>query len=448
MKEKLTRRDFLGLVPSAIAAFSLPPWALSLEAPEYRENSTPEFRYVGPYIDCIRQGQSEGERAGWIDPDDPDRMIVGTWGHGIWKTLNGGKGWELVDIPTVENSYWGVPSVARDMVTIPETGEVLIVFDYSLALGSLDNSQWSCINLPTKSYVAQTVCVLPSGKILIGGFDSPQSKFTGMAVTDMRTMKNTIKYNKNHPDFPKDVRWKVIKDIFNWEYWSFIRTIAHLPTNDSGSPGKIFFGGWLGMSNNRSPGTGLICIDDKNFKPIEEYTFPFEQKVEGDIYGPMAINTIKALYYKGHEIVLIGGEGSGGGRNDNPERRHFQIVIDGEACPPDIVNCKGLIESGGGSDLIAAQRGIEVCQETSEVFVSTAFKEISRVSLENIISQRLLNWERITKAPEGQKDTGSFHIILSRNKARDSKPALMVCREVWGKGPFPFQQVALANLVP
>jgi hypothetical protein len=430
--ERFSRRDFLKLTAFSLAAIPFHRLAsvLNLENPEKVEQYVPEFKYVGPYIDFMRSGQSDGERSGWIDPDNADKMMVGTWMHGLWKTLDAGKNWEQMNIPVLEKSPYGIPSVARDMITVPGTGETLIVFDYSLALGSVDGSNWGIVNLPTDSYIAQTACILPCGKVFIGGCDDPQSKFTGLAMTDITNIKNVIEYNKNHPDSLKSPDWQTVNGIFPMEYWSFIRTIAHLPSLFNTKPGKILFGGWLGMSSSKNPGTGLYCINDKNFSLIDDCSFPFNHTLDSGFEASMSINMIKALHYRGHEIVLVGGEGSGGGGSYNPNYPHFQIIVDGTPYPQEVVNCKG----------------IEISEESGDVFVSTSFKEISHVSLDDILTGNVINWKRITRAPEGQADTGSLHIMLSQNSKKEGVPVLMMCREVWGNGPFPFQQVGVAKL--
>jgi hypothetical protein len=457
MKE-ISRRDFLEISGLGVVAFVLGKIPF-LE--EHADKFTPSFKYIGPYINSLTIKASEGERTGWIDPNDPDRILVGTWEKGIWQTVNGGKDWEQINVPVIKSEPFSEgQSSARDMLTVPGTGETLIVSDYSLAIGSLDDpSSWGKVNLPTDSYAAQTACILPDGRVIVGGVELiwPENKFTGIALTDIQTIKDTIAYNKSNPDSPKNVEWKAITGIFGDERLSYIRTIAHLPPTDAESSGKIFIGGWLGSTfenNGKIPGTGLVCMDDVNFKPILERSFPFEHKLydapAGPITGPMCVNSINALRYKGHEIIFVGGEGTGGGNSRiyHPDHPQFQIVVDGVAYPQEVVNCEGLMQSGGGSDCITPQKGIEICKETAEVYVSTAYREISQVSLDDVISGKVINWERITKPPSGQRDMGSLHIMISQGKESNKKPVLLVCRDIWGSGQLPFQQVAVADLTP
>lgn len=425
MKESISRRDFLKLGGIASVSTVMLPFNLSklnLKTPESKNKFMPTFEYLGPPIireTKVADGGSEGERTFWVDSDDANKMLVGTWESGLWKTVDGGKYWESVNIPVIQRKN-REPSVARDMMTIPGTKNILAVFDYSLAVGTLNSKSWKEVKLPTDHWQTQTACILPNGKLIVGGRGFPNA---GVAITDIKS-----------PSFLTDPYWKTIDG-------GYIRTITHTLSSNQRIPGKIFYGGWKELENDGTQaGTGLICIDGKDFKVIPEYSHTFE-----DDRGPMSVNTIKTTNYDGHEIIFVGGEGTGwkNGRKFDVTRPSLQILVDNKILSQEQVNPKGLFESGGGSDLITPQRGIVVCEETGEVLISTGFKEISRAPLDDIVSGRKIKWERITKAPKGQTDFGALHMALTK---RNEIPALVVGRKIYGNGYLPFQQVGMADL--
>jgi hypothetical protein len=444
MKE-ISRREFLKTASINFAALAFMPRDLFQQTHNKQETEkkfVPKFEFIGPPIKYEIEGGSDGERSGYVDPDDADRILVGTWNNGIYETINGGKVWKNINIPTIQKEN-RPPSVARDMLAIPDTKDILVVFDYNLAIGTLGNPDWNIVKLPSETYVAQTACILPNKSVLIGGSDYHS---IGIYVAKIDSLKETIKYNKANPNSRKEFEWEAIKGLSSQEYWFFIRTITHVPSKETYSSGKIYFGGWLGMQNSGvEPGTGLLCMSDdfdEGYKLIKANTHEF-----ADERGNMSVNTIKATDYKGHQIIFVGGEGSGykNGRMYDSKRPFLQIIVDGNIYPIDKVNCKSLAESGGGSDLISPQRGIVVCEETEEVFISTGFKEISRASLDDIVQGKVITWERISKAPVGQKDFGALHLGLSHSKTNRT-PILTVCREIYGKGMLPFQEVGRACL--
>lgn len=405
----ISRRDMLKLTGAAFASALLP-----FKSAEAGSKFIPAFEYVGPYINNSWTGGSDGERSGFIDPNNADKMIVGTFGEGVLQTVDGGKNWSKVNVPVIQREY--SPSEPRDIVSIPGTNDILIAMDSNLVRGSFDNPNWSLIKLPSENWIAQTLCALPDGRILIGGTGYPFT--SGLAVADS-----------------KNFNWKMITGLYSAENEFYIRSIKHFS-------GKIFFGGWFGITNDGSRGgTGMFCVDDKNFQPIKEYEHAFT-----DDRGAMSVNMIEATVHNGREIIFVGGEGTGtkNNRRFNPSRPSLRILLDGNEITQSIVNSKG-VSATGGWDLISPQRGIVISEGTGEVFVSSGFKEISRASLNDVLYGAQINWQRITKPPAGQVDTGALHIRLSHRK-NSGTPALMMCREIYGNGSLPFQQVGIANL--
>ena len=432
--EKPSRRDFLKTAAVGLLSFALPPEFYELKYESQENKFMPSFKFIGPPIIQENKTGSEGERTIWADSENSDRMLAFTWKNGIWKTSDGGKKWEKIEIPASERKGNDKP-VARDVVSIPGTKNILVVFDFSLAVGSFENNEWKVINLPDGSWETQTAHVLPDGRVIVGGRGFPSA---GVAISTNKTTNETMSFNKRASRPVENFEWQQVSGLLPNAKDSgfYVRTITSVKE-------KIYFGGWYGKSNDgTTPGTGLVCIDDKNFKIIPEYSHTFE-----DARGPMSINTIKITEYKGNEIIFVGGEGTGvsNNRKFDIKKPFLQILVNNKVLSQDLVNCKELFKTGGESDLITPQRGIVICEETGEVLISSGFKEISRASLEDIISGKPILWERITKAPDGQKDFGALHMVLAK---KSGNPMLIVGREIYGDGTLPFQQIGVANMTP
>jgi hypothetical protein len=68
-----------------------------------------------------------------IHPDDPQKVLVGTWGEGVWYTLDGGDIWKRLALPDSEKSYDGNPGIHLVLFD-PSKSERVYVFVTGIGL--------------------------------------------------------------------------------------------------------------------------------------------------------------------------------------------------------------------------------------------------------------------------------------------------------------------------
>jgi len=379
---------------------------------------TVEFQEIGPFYPDgkVEQVPNDGARSLWVRPENPDVIYAGEWGfvgNGLEKSIDGGKTWHT-SIDSEKYFFFG--GVPRDFFQYED--RVFAVNDYRL-LAERSDGDWGTyyVNLP----VLQTGGVLKDGTILVGGMGGL------LRISDFDVEKKRY----NYPTYPEKA--KGLPDNI------FIRSIEIDERTN-----RIYVGGWMdykgisGQSEDKG-GSGLwISYDNgKTFKK----DYRSESLINNNDQNP-TINSIKVTYYKGNQIIIIGGEGRGPltDRKPSPDVPSLWISLNGSPFSEDLANFEGWAEENG-NDLVNPQRGIT---ETDDYLIISSYaNNIVACRKQDILDVGLglresIAWHRIS--PEGF--VSGVTVVV---KAEDGTDTLFSGGHSWESTEPAFTPISIAT---
>ena len=219
--------------------------------------------------------------------------------------------------------------------------------------------------------------------------------------------------------------------------------IQHFRTfSQSKRSGMIYAGGWT-YPDKKRPGTGLY-VSHNGGESFEKHPFWEQITQHSDAYESqlgMLINIIKTIEYEGHELVVIGGEGSGNHTRDGYDQRKpfLEILVDGELYAGDLNLNELALQLG--TDMVSPG-GMVVCYKTGELFLAGYAREIASTSISEIVeghlsaqkqneSVRKINWVRRSCADSGRRDFGAIELQISHDLW--GAPYLITSGQTWEK---------------
>jgi len=127
-----------------------------------------------------------------------------------------------------------------------------------------------------------------------------------------------------------------------------ISTFMICSINHDEKSNRVYAGGWTEFkspSGYVAPGTGLHVSVDGG-KSFYKY-YLYEQMMCPN--GPMAINTIESIWYRGHNLVFVGGEGCSTltHKYSVKDFPFFFILMDDKLYDLELTNNIGLAQAGG-----------------------------------------------------------------------------------------------------
>ena len=372
---------------------------------------TVEFQEIGPFYSDgkVERVPNDGTRSLWVRPENPDVIYAGEWGHvgnGLEKSIDGGKTWQTVINKRHYIFYGGVP---RDFFQYED--QVFLVTDYKL-LRERSDGKWdtNSINLP----VLQTGAALKDGTLLVGGMGGIQV-ISDFEFEEDKKRSSFRPASEKAQGLPEDI---------------FVRSIEV-----DERTGRIYVGGWMdysgiGGQTTDKGGSGLWVSDD-NGKTFKEHEHA-ESLINNKGQNP-TINSINVTYYKGHQIIIIGGEGRGPltDRKPSPDVPSLWVSVNGGPFSEQIAGFMDWAEENG-NDLVNPQRGIT--ETENYLIISSYANSIVACRKDDIIYAQYrgepITWHRIS--PEGfvsgatavvQAEDGTDTLFSGGHSWRSTKPA-------------------------
>ncbi len=391
---ELTRREFGKILLSAGGSLFLPDRLL--DALPEKEALSLKWKEIGPSLK-----NNDGVRSLIINPRDPEQILASTYDKGTQISNDGGSTWNTLAVPHPADISSNT-NTARDMVPLRDNC-VLLLADYSISVYKFGDEQVkidASISENKMSGGPQTGCVVGSDLIIAG--------FGGAYKTSLSRLMN---HTNGIFDWGKPIPFENLS-------FHMIRSIAYDQKNR-----LIYAGGCLSPKDEETgrlwSGTGLYISKDGG-KSFSEHSLHDQMK---DPNGLMSINTITCLNYKGHDLVLIGGEGNGSGqRYSGEELPFFRILIDGKLYDRVLCNNQGLSEACGYG-LVTPQRGIVADPQLGIAFISMFGAEIAGFNLDDIIEGRKIDYQVVTKPKFGETYFGAGHLCLTRTSPNRSQIA-------------------------
>jgi len=389
---ELSRRDFLKVSGSALVGGVLPLDVFHTLSPENKDPLL-EWREIGPHL-----GNQDGIRALFVSPHNQNTIVAGTWEKGALQTNDGGSTWNqrLLPHPKDIDPYI---NIVRDMIPLKDD-LVLVLSDYSISVIKLSDPHFNqdvSIEEDKMTSGPQTACVV-GDEVIIAGFSGVYKTKINKLITHDPT---TGVYDWGQPIPVGSLKTHMIRSVaYDKEH--------HV----------IYAGGWLSpkdlQTGNLWPGTGLYVSNDGG----ESFTkHPLHDQML-DPNGPMSINTIVTLNLRGHDIVLIGGEGNGGGQTYSPEELpFFRIIVDGKLYDTNLCNNSGL-KKAGGYGLVAPQKGIVA--------------SVASFNLDQLIKGEKLLYETVARHDFGEIYFGAGHLCLTHQA--DGRYQLATGGRLWTTG--------------
>jgi len=410
------------------------------------------FTKLGPF-NLIEKtsGGSEGVRAVYSSPNNHDKIFAGTWRSGFFVTQDGGKEWTKVELARNPNSPYPAwfeqkypQNTAREIVHLRDDS-YLIVSDKGISVlqsNSSGNPKVSNASIDfeqlgdpsetnyRKQILSPQTAIVFDGWVIVSGYNA----------TCRTRSSEVLSGNPN---------WSLVK--------MGTLDIQHFRTfSQSKKTGVIYAGGWI-YPDKKGAGTGLYVSHDAG-ESFEKHPFWEQITQHIDAYESqrgMLINIIKTIEHEGHELVIIGGEGSGNHTRDGYDQRKpfLEILVDGELYAGDLNLNELALQLG--TDMVSPG-GMVVCHKTGELFLAGYAREIASASISEIVeghlfTQRLnnrvkkINWIRRSRDDSGRRDFGAIELQISHDSW--GAPYLIASGQTWEKPlrPVGVRRAKLAN---
>ena len=388
--EKISRRTFMKL--GGISSAFLFTRNINIDKLTNPEDKFMDFREIGPNF----SERGDGVRSIFVNPQNSNEIVVGSFMSGSFYSYDGGNNWQNFILPNNENIDANLNTI-RDIILL-DSNHILMVADYSIMTMSIghDPGRTSNGNIESEKLSGgpQTACLIGDEVVIAG--------YSGFYKTKTKKLLESQNFGSYYD-------WGESKKIGDLPF-SMIRSLKYDNLNNI-----LYAGGWMSPKDEYTgqlwPGTGLYQSFDRG-ETFQKHSF-YDLMI--DPKGPVSINSIESIRFKGHDIVIIGGEGVSPEIQASPDVWPVvYILVDGAMYDKQLTNNYGLVNQAGVG-LITPQRGIIASQLTEKLYISSYSGNIVTVNLDSIINREFLDWTNITPNRNGENLFSSGHMRLTHS---------------------------------